>query len=138
MSIATVPVAASSPNAAALLAGRVLLALLFLVSGLRILAGGPAGFGGYLGSLGFPAPVLVAWLVVALKIVGSILVIAGFQTRLAAIALAVFTVAAAAVGHNNFADQMEFTIFLKDLAIAGGFLILAAVGPGALSVDARR
>jgi len=125
-------------NDVQLLVSRIFLAVLFLVSGFGILAGGPAGFGGYLGSLGFPAPTLFAWLVVILKIVGALAVIVGFQTRYAAWALALFSVGAALIAHTNIADQNELTQLLKDFAIAGGFLALIVAGPGALSVDARR
>lgn len=125
-------------NNAVLLVSRVFLALLFLVSGFSILMGGPAGFGGYLGSLGVPVPVLAAWLVTILKIVASIAIIIGFQTRPAAYALAAFTILAALIGHHNFADQLELTQFLKDLAITGGLLLLATYGAGSFSIDARR
>ena len=125
-------------NNAVLLVSRIFLAALFLVSGFGILMGGPAGFGGYLGSLGVPAPVIFAWLVTILKIVASIAIIVGFQTRYAAYALAAFTIGAALIGHHNFADQNELTQFLKDFAIAGGLLLVATYGPGSLSIDARR
>ena len=66
------------------------------------------------------------------------MVIAGFKTRVGALALALFSAAAALLAHLNFADQNEMTQFLKDFAIAGGFIALAVAGPGAYSVDARR
>src|SRR5688572_18685222 len=115
-----------------LLVARILLAILFLVSGLGM-AAGASGVAGYFGSLGIPAPGIVVWLVVLLKVVASICLIVGFNTRYAAYALAAFTVLAALIGHNNFADQNEMTQFLKDLAIAGGFLALSVAGPGAYS-----
>ncbi len=135
VSIASTNVAGHSVT---ILVARIFLAVLFLVSGVGILMAGPAGFGGYLGSLGVPAPIIVAWLVTVLKIVGAVALIVGFQTRIAAYALAAFTIGAAVIGHNNLADQMEMTQFLKDFAIAGGLLLLATFGPGALSLDARR
>jgi len=55
-----------------------------------------------------------------------------------ALALAGFSIVAAALFHSNFADQMQMTMFLKNVSVAGGFLILAANGPGALSLDAKR
>jgi putative oxidoreductase len=64
--------------------------------------------------------------------------LAGLWTRAAALALAAFSVLAAAIFHANFADQMQQILFLSDVAIAGGFLLLAANGAGAWSVDARR
>ena len=121
-------------NDAHLLAGRILLALMFLISGAPMILS-PGGFAGYMGSLGMPAPMLVTWLVIALKVLGGIAVMVGFKTRWAAYGLAAFCVATAFIGHWG-ADQAA--IFWKNFAVAGGFLVLAAAGPGAFSVDARR
>lgn len=63
------------------------------------------------------------------------LLIAGYRTRAAAIALGLFSILAGAIFHADFADQMQFTSFLKNLAIAGGMFQLAAFGPGRLSLD---
>lgn len=120
-----------------LLVSRIFLVILFFVSGLGMLAG-PSGTAGYFGSLGIPLPGLVVWLVIAVKLIGGLCVLLGFKTRYAAWLLAAFCVGAALIGHHNFADQNDLTQFLKDLAITGGFLALAAAGPGALSLDARR
>lgn len=124
-------------NNVTLLVARILLVLLFLVSGLGM-AAGSAGVAGYFGSLGIPAPGLVVWLVVLLKVVAGLCILVGFKTRYAAYALAAFCIAAPLIGHLNFADQNEMTQFLKDLAIAGGFLALSIAGPGAYALDARR
>ncbi len=124
-------------NSFVLLVSRIMLVLLFLVSGAGM-ASMPGGIAGYFSSLGIPAPGLVVWLVVILKIVAGIAIVFGFKTRYAAYALAAFSVGAALIGHNNFADQNEMTQFLKDLAIAGGFLALSVAGPGGMSIDARR
>jgi len=120
-----------------LLVARVFLATLFIVSGLGILAD-PSGFAGYMGFIGLPFPTLVAWLVIALKVLGGLAILVGFQTRYAAYAIAAFTVGSAFLGHMDFSDQMEMTAFMKNFAIAGGFLALSVAGPGALSLDARR
>jgi putative oxidoreductase len=120
-----------------LLVARVFLATLFLVSGLGILAA-PSGFAGYMGAIGLPFPTLVAWLVIAVKVLGGLAIIVGFQTRLAAYAIAAFAVGSAFLGHFDFADQNEMNQFMKNLAIAGGFLALSVSGPGAWSLDARR
>lgn len=122
---------------AVLLVSRILLVLLFLVSGFGF-AANSGGIAGWFGSIGIPLPGLMVWLTVLLKIVGAALVLVGFQTRYAAYAIATFAVVAALIGHSNFADQNEMTQFLKDLSIAGGFLALSVAGPGAWSVDARR
>lgn len=122
---------------AVVLVGRILLALIFIISGFSKLTG-LAGTAGYFGSIGLPAPMIVAILVTALELVGGIAILIGFLTRPFAYALAAFSVASAFVGHFNFADQMQSIMFMKNLSMAGGFLVLAAFGPGALSVDARR
>lgn len=120
-----------------LLVARVFLATLFIVSGLGILAD-PSGFAGYMGFIGLPFPTLVAWLVIALKVLGGLAILVGFQTRYAAYAIAAFSIGSAFLGHMDFSDQMEMTAFMKNFAIAGGFLALSVAGPGAWSVDARR
>ncbi len=120
---------------AAELAGRILLALMFLLAGISKITG-YEGTQGYMASVGVPGALLP--LVIALEIGGAIAIIVGFQTRLAALALAGFSIAAAALFHSNFADQIQMILFLKNVAVAGGFLILAANGPGSLSLDARR
>ncbi len=124
-------------NDAALLVSRIFLALLFLVSGLGMMAA-PGGVAGYMGALGVPMPAVSVWIVIVWKVVAALMVIAGFKTRVGALALALFSAAAALLAHLNFADQNEMTQFLKDFAIAGGFIALAVAGPGAYSVDARR
>lgn len=121
-------------NDVTLLVARVLLALMFLVSGLPMLLA-PGGFAGFMGSIGMPAPLLVTWAVIALKVLGGIAIVVGFQTRWAAYAFAAFCVATAFIGHFS---AEEMSVFWKNIAIAGGFLALSVSGPGALSLDARR
>ena len=84
---------------------------------------------------------LPGWLLpfaIALELGGGLLVIAGLYTRVAALALAVFCVATAVIFHNKFGNRNELLHFEKDLAIAGGFLVLAARGAGAWALDALR
>ncbi len=120
----------AAPAADALaLTGRILLALIFLLSGLGKLAD-PTGTAAYVASAGLPAPVLAAWGAAILETVGGIALIAGFRTRIVALALAGFSVIAAVFFHAQFADQNQMIHFLKNLAIAGGLLQLAAFGPG--------
>ncbi|MBN8483970.1 MAG: DoxX family protein [Sphingomonadales bacterium] len=120
----------AAPAADALaLTGRILLALIFLLSGLGKLAD-PAGTAAYVASAGLPAPVLAAWGAAILETVGGIVLIVGFRTRIVALALAGFSVIAAVFFHAQFADQNQMIHFLKNLAIAGGLLQLAAFGPG--------
>ena len=118
------------------LTGRIFIAAIFLIAGIGKLGAGYAGTQGYMESMGVPGMLLP--LVIALEIGGAILVIAGLWTRLAALALAGFTVVSAVLFHADFSDQMQMIMFMKNFAIAGGFLFLAANGAGAWSIDARR
>jgi putative oxidoreductase len=121
-------------NPAAILVGRILLSILFIVSGFGKLTGA-AGFAGYLGSLGVPGGIAMAYLVGALEFFGGLAILVGFQTRIVAYVLAAFCVATGLLAHLG-PDQS--TSLMKNLGLAGGFLILGAVGAGAYSVDARR
>ncbi len=118
------------------LTGRVLIAAIFLMAGIGKLGAGYAVTQGYMESMGVPGILLP--LVIALEIGGAILVIAGLWTRMAALALAGFTILSAALFHADFSDQMQQIQFMKNFAIAGGFLFLAVAGAGAWSIDARR
>ncbi|MCT7373927.1 DoxX family protein [Chelativorans salis] len=124
-------------NSTLLLIGRILIAVIFIFSGFGKLTniGGTAG---YFGSLGLPVPTLTAWVVALVELLGGLAVLVGFKTRIAAIALAAFTLASALIAHLDFGDQMQLVQFLKNLAITGGFLVLIAHGAGALSLDGRR
>jgi putative oxidoreductase len=121
-------------RAAAELGGRVLLATIFLASGVGKV-GAYAATAGYMQASGVPGALLP--LVIAAEIIGGLAVTLGWQTRIAAFALAGFSLLAAALFHSNFADQIQMILFLKNVAIAGGFLLLVANGPGRLSVDSR-
>lgn len=120
-----------------LLVGRILLSQLFILAGFAKLTaiGGTAA---WFGSIGLPAPTVVAVLVGLLELFGGLAILIGYQTRIAAIALAIFTLAATAVAHLDFADQMQVLLLQKNLSVTGGLLILAAIGAGALSIDGRR
>ena len=115
--------------------GRVLIAGMFVMSGLsKIFA--YAGTQGYMESVG-----VAGWLlpfVIAVEVVGGLAIILGLQTRLAALALAGFCVVSAILFHANFADQIQMIMFMKNFAIAGGFLFLFAQGPGAYALDNRK
>ena len=117
------------------LIGRILLALIFIISGLGKLAN-PAGTSGFMESMGVPG--ILVWPTLALEILGGIALVIGFQTRIAAFALAFFSIAAAVIFHHDFADQMQMIMFLKNLSIAGGLLLLSASGALALGVDCRK
>ncbi len=113
-------------------AARVLLALLFGVAGYGKIAGYD-GTMGYMASQGVPGMLLP--LVIALELGGGLLLIAGFQTRWVALALAVFTVAASLIFHIG---DGQMTMFLKNMAITGGLLLVYVHGAGPLSLDERR
>jgi putative oxidoreductase len=123
-------------NNAIILAARVLLAQIFLISGFGKLGAGYAGTQAYMEAMGIPGMLLP--LVIALEIGGGLALIAGFLTRWAALALAGFTVASAVLFHANFGDQTQTIMFMKNLAMAGGLLLLYVQGAGSYGVDARR
>jgi len=118
------------------LAARILLAAIFILSGFAKL-GAAEGTIGYIASVGMPFPDAVYFATVALELVGGAALVLGFKTRLVAFALAGFSIAAAVIFHADFGDQSQFTSFLKNLAIAGGMLQVAAFGPGRLSLDRK-
>ena len=117
--------------------GRLLLAVIFLMSGVGKIAA-PAATAGYIASTGLPLPYAGLILAIVVEVGGGLLLVAGYQTRLVAIALALFTLATALAFHNNFADQNQMIHFLKNIAIVGGLLQVAAFGAGSFSLDARR
>jgi putative oxidoreductase len=110
------------------LGGRILLAALFLFAGVsKIAAYGATG--GYMASMGVPAALLP--IVIATEVLGSLAIIAGWHTRIAAFLLAGFF-------HHDFANQTQLILFLSDVAVAGGLLALASHGAGRWSLDHRR
>ncbi|HLA32048.1 MAG TPA: DoxX family protein [Pseudomonas sp.] len=122
-------------NNAIVLVARLLLGHIFLLAGLSKITG-YAGTQGYMESMGVPGVLLP--LVIALEIGGSLAVILGFFTRWAALLLSGFCLLAALIFHRNFSDQMQMIMFMKNFAIAGGFLLLYVQGAGAYSIDAKR
>lgn len=114
---------------------RVFLGQIFLLSGFFKITG-YEGTVGYMEAMGIPG-MLLPW-VIALEIGGGVAVIVGWHTRMTAIALAVFTVVAAAIFHSNFSDQMQMIMFMKNIAITGGFILLAVHGAGNYSLDGFR
>ncbi len=132
---ASTPVTGAAGSAVVLI-GRILLSAMFILAGFSKLTaiGGTAQM---FGSSGLPAPTVVAVLVGLLELVGGLAVLVGFYARAAAIALALFTIAASLVAHTNFADMSQMLFFQKNMGVAGGFLRLAVFGPGALSINQR-
>ena len=116
-------------------AGRVLLSLIFVVSGFGKISA-YAGTQAYMESAGVPGALLPA--VIALEVLGGLAVMVGWNTRIAAFLLAGFSLVSGALFHADFGDQMQSIMFMKNLALAGGFLFIVAVGAGPWSLDNRR
>lgn len=127
---------ASTYRDPALLIARILVGILFLIAAYNKMKG-IGGTAGYFGRLGIPAPEVMVWVALAIEIIGGILLIVGYQTRLAALMLGVFVVVAALIAHTNFADGNQLNHFLKNLAIAGGCLALFCTGAGEYSADEK-
>jgi len=124
------------------LVGRILLALIFITAGFGKITGFD-GTVGYIASKGVPMASLAALLAIVVELGGGLAVAVGFMTRWAALALAVFSLLAGFIFHAYWAvpaDQVMNTQihFWKNVSIAGGFLVLAAFGAGAISIDAKR
>ena len=114
--------------------GRVLLAAIFVLSGISKLAD-PAGSAGYIASVGLPAPQLALWGAIAVELLGGLALIAGYKVRLVAAALAAFSLVTAALFHAQLGDQTQFIMFFKNIAMAGGLMQIVAFGGGRLSLD---
>ncbi|MBO9695277.1 MAG: DoxX family protein [Sphingopyxis sp.] len=114
------------------LPSRVLMATIFLLSGLAKL-GAMDQTRGYMEAMGVPGALLVP--TIMFEVGAGLLLIAGLGTRYVALALAGFTLVTAMVFHTDFANQIEMLMFLKNVAMAGGFLAIAAQGGGQLSLD---
>ncbi|RWA53451.1 hypothetical protein AU476_13985 [Cupriavidus sp. UYMSc13B] len=115
-------------------AARVLLALIFVLSGLSKL-GAPDGTRAYMEAMHVPGALL--WPTVLFEIGGGLLIFAGYRTRLIAILFAGFCLVSAAIFHSQFSEQVQVIMFLKNVSIAGGFMLLAIDGAGPFSFDAR-
>jgi len=138
MSISSSAATGTASNASlTILLGRVLLAVIFLLSGFGKLTA-ISGTAAYFGAMGLPVPTATAVIVGLIELLGGLSILLGFQTRIAAWVLAIFTIATALVAHTGWADQNQMIHFLKNVAITGGFLLLASSGAGAYSIDAKR
>jgi putative oxidoreductase len=125
----------SSLMQAAALAGRLLLAALFLHEAWSKLTAYSAALA-YMQAFGVPGWLLP--LAIAVELGGGLLIMLGYQTRVAALALAGFCLATAALFHHKLGDRNQLLHFEKDLAIAGGLLVLFAHGAGGWALDALR
>jgi len=114
--------------------GRLFLAMMFFMSGLSKI-GNYAGTQGYMEAMGVSGALLP--LVIVLEALGGLAIILGWQTKIASFALAGFCVVSAVMFHNDFSNQAEMILFMKNVTIAGGFLLLVAHGPGSYALDNR-
>lgn len=133
-----------NPNTSngAALAGRILLALIFVVSGFAKI-GGFAGTAGYIASKGLPFPELLTALTIALELGGGLMLIAGYKVRWVAIAFFLWLIPTTLVFHRFWGidptqAQNQMNNFLKNVSIMGAMVLVFAFGPGAYSLDARR
>lgn len=114
--------------------GRVLLSLMFVMSGLTKITQFE-GTQGYMEAMGVPGALLP--LVIATEVFGGIAVLIGWRARFSAFVLAGFSMISAVIFHADFSNQVEMTNFLKNITIAGGFLLILANGAGGFSIDNR-
>lgn len=111
------------------LVGRVLIAAIFILSGLSKLAA-PAATIAYIASVGLPLPAVALAGAVVVEVIGGLVLISGYRVRTVAAVLAVFSLVTAAFFHSHFADQNQFIHFFKNVAMAGGLLQIVAFGKG--------
>ena len=116
------------------LTGRIFISGVFLLSGINKISN-YSGTVGWMESFGLPGFLLIPAIV--LEILAPILIIIGYQTRIAAGALSLFCIATAVIFHTDFSDQMQFIAFMKNLALAGGFLFLVVNGPKGYCLDKK-
>ena len=112
--------------------GRIFISLIFLIAGVGKIFN-YEGTIGYMESFGIPGYLLIPAIII--EILFPLLVIIGYKTKLAAIILALFTISLAIIFHTDFSNQMQLISFLKNFAIAGGFLIIFVNGAGKYSID---
>ena len=116
------------------LIARISISILFLLNGIFKI-NNYEGTVGWMESFGLPG--ILIFPAIILEIVGPILIIIGYQTRIAAAALSLFCIATALIFHNDFSDQMQLTAFLKNIALAGGFLFLVVNGAKGYCLDKK-
>jgi putative oxidoreductase len=125
----------SNSNSGALpFIGRILVAAIFILSGLGKI-GAPAATQGFIAATGLPAPLLAYIGAIAVELGGGLLLLAGYRTKAIAAVLAVFTIVTAFIFHHALADQNQMIHFMKNFAMAGGLLQFVAYGAGRISVD---
>lgn len=114
--------------------GRLLISFIFLMSGLNKISN-YANTSGWMESMGVSSSLLP--LVIIIEILAAIAIILGWKTKIAAFLLAGFCILSGLIFHNDFSNQVEMIMLMKNFAIAGGFLILVVNGPGNFSLDKK-
>ena len=117
------------------IASRILMSLIFVLSGVGKIMG-YAATQGYMAKMGVPGELLPV--VIAVELGGGLALLLGFQVRIVSFLLAGFCIVTAAMAHNNFAEQEQMINFLKNLAMAGGLLMFTQYGAGTMSIDRRQ
>lgn len=115
------------------LIGRILLALVFIAGGASKIADGGAGTIPYMESMGIPG--FLFWPTALFELLAGLAVLVGYQAKMIGMLLAGFCIVTALMAHSNFADQMQMILFMKNLAMAGGFMMLMRFGAGEFSMD---
>ena len=116
------------------LLGRILISALFLLSGVFKISNYD-GTVGWIESFGMPGILIIPAII--LEVIGPILIIIGYKARIAAGFLSLFCIVTAIIFHNEFSDQMQFTSFLKNIALAGGFLFIVVNGTKDFSIEKK-
>lgn len=136
-SVSTAGFGSTSSAPAAVLAGRVLMSILFIIAGFGKLTA-ISGTAGWFASIGLPVPTATTVIVGLVELFGGLAILVGFKTRIAAIVLAVFVLGATAIAHLDFSQAGNALMLQKNLGLTGGLLLLAVIGAGSLSIDGRR
>lgn len=116
--------------------GRIFLSVIFLMAGLNKITNF-AGTQKYMAAYGIPLTAFFAVCAIILEIAGGLSVLLGYKTRWGAFALVIFLIPTTLIFHTKFSEQIQVVMFMKNMAILGGLLLLASFGPGPLSVDGK-
>ena len=116
------------------LLGRILISTLFLLNGVFKISNYD-GTISWIESFGMPGILIIPAII--LEVIGPILIILGYKTKIAAGFLCLFCILTAIIFHNDFSDQMQLTSFLKNIALAGGFLFIVVNGTKDLSIEKK-
>lgn len=118
------------------LVGRITLAVIFVFFGFTKI-GTFAGMVAYAAASGVPFPELAIVVAIIVELLGGLMIVVGYKTKWAALAIALFLIPVTYFFHRNFADPVNMTMFWKNASIFGGMLVLAAHGAGKYSLDAK-